>query len=711
MSHEIRTPMNAILGFAYLLTKVELNADAADLVRKIRNAGRSLQGIINDILDFSKIEAGRLEIEVAPFCLSDVLDNVAGIMAANAVHDEVTLLVSEPPGVDWLMGDALRIEQILVNLVSNAIKFTAEGHVELTVERLHLDMRQCRLRFCVRDTGIGIAPDQLERVFSPFAQADVSTTRRYGGTGLGLAICRQLVSLMGGSLDVHSEVGRGSEFRFDLDLPRAENADAAAPVDFPFVATVATENMLLGGTIRRTLEQMDWHVKVVGSCTELLGPGKFRPNPAAPNLLLLDWPADHQAALALIDQVRSADAAAVIIVLTTAKDRDAVVAQTSACRVSAVLNKPVTRASIRNCIDMAATRSANAPSASHFPAAGLRLQGIRVLAADDSDINREVIQRVLAYEGATVALVENGQQAVDWLKQHPKDVDIVLMDLQMPVLDGFDATRKIRAEHAFDRLPILALTAGVFNEHREAAAKAGMDGFIPKPVDVESAVIQIRQALGTEPAAAQPETPAPPLGEHLAAEQDAYPGLAIDAGLKIWLDAAVYRKYLRKFSVDYAGVAAKLACFAPHDAAAEAHKLKGAAANLALVEVAECAGELERLFRHSADANAALARLQSAMDTALASVALYLAADPSLVQAAVAPRADTSLTLGLLHEALVACDSDNPAMVEPILNKLAAMLPREQLAPPGASLADFDFRACEHALKALIATVQTSSEG
>ena len=366
MSHEIRTPMNAILGFAQLLARENLNPAHRLMIERINQSGRSLLGIINDILDFSKIEAGQMGIGSRPFRLDALLEQVDSLMGAKARDKGLEWRVEAPPIVGPLTGDALRLEQVLINLTGNAIKFTSSGGVFLRVRPLTIGEDSVRLRFEVEDTGIGMSETARAKLFQPFSQADGSITRRFGGTGLGLSICKRLVELMGGEIGVDSIEGQGSLFWFEL--PLARSADQAAPEQG--AAPVAT---------------------------------------------------------------------------------------------------------------------------------GPRLRGLRLLVVDDNRINLLVAENALKREGAEVVLVQDGQLAVDCLRASPEGFDAVLMDVQMPVLDGLAATREIRRDPRLQSLPVIAMTAGVLPEEREAALEAGMTDFHPKPIDIDDLTRLIRRNCQARP--------------------------------------------------------------------------------------------------------------------------------------------------------------------------------------------------------------------
>lgn len=711
MSHEIRTPMNAILGLSYLLEKGDLPAEGRDLAHKIVGAGRSLLRIIDDILDFSKIEAGHVEIEDEPFYVSEVLDNLATIMAAYASDKNIELVIAPPPSGDcYLRGDAQRLGQVLINLVGNAIKFTETGHVEAAISVLGDSEQQVTLRFTVRDTGIGISAEKQQEIFAPFSQADASITRRFGGTGLGLPISRRLVTLMGGELGIVSAAGRGSEFGFTLSFYRLPGTRFSAPEMARLNVLIADDSPVALEALKNAAVGLGWHAVTVNS-----GEAAFRHVLArkqarkSEEVLIVDWRMPGMDGLATVRAIRDAhpDDHDSIILLVTAHAREELLAHPDSALADAILSKPVAPSSLYNAV--AQVRRKRHGTVVEVPEVlrECRLAHVRVLVVDDSGINREVSKRILAGEGAQVVLVNDGRQAVDWLQAHAKEVDIVLMDLQMPVMDGYAATREIRDTLGLRHLPVIALTAGAFKEQKEAAAVAGMIDYISKPFDVEAAIALILKYVGRAHHLTTETLPSsdPEAGEPL---QD-LPGLAVERGMAIWKDVAVYRQYLRKFVDDYHDSAVTMAQAEPAVAATLAHKLTGAAGSLALTELAAMAAEADGVLRARKDSGAVLARLQEVMKTTLASIRRFADVDSSMPLART--DADNSRDIApLLQRTLEALDTDNPDAVRPVLLELGRILPSESLVALYRAVEDYDFRRGETLTRTLAVELGISLE-
>jgi signal transduction histidine kinase/CheY-like chemotaxis protein len=705
MSHEIRTPLNAILGLAYLLEQLALPGEANDLARKIRVAGRSLLGIINDILDFSKIESGKLQIENRPFRLGDVLDNLSTIMSSSAGEKDLELIIAPPPGkTSQLHGDAMRLEQVLINLAGNAIKFTERGHVELAVSVVAKEEQHITLRFSVRDSGIGIALDKQKEIFELFSQVDGSISRRFGGTGLGLAISRRLVACMGGELQVTSVPGSGSEFWFELRFEHGQDSWLAAPEMAGLKVLVADDNPIAREALCGTVQGLGWQATGVASGEAAIEHVQARAQHAQQTeVLLLDYKMPGLDGLATAKRIRQElndDHDPIIIMVTAYSSRERL-QHPDRHLADAVLSKPITASGLYNAVAHAlrVRQGVEALPATHTNA---RLIGMRILVVDDSDINREVAHRILASEGAHVELTNDGQQALDWLTKHPDGVQIVLMDVQMPVLNGYEATRQIRRNPALVNLPVVALTAGVFMEQQELANNAGMNAVITKPFDVDSAIAVIIKLTGWKPPLPNtaPASPALPRVDKLANDSQDMPGLAISAGLALWQDPARYRQYLRKFVQTYGDVVSTLQTLEPADAAALAHKFKGAASYMALKDVAALAEQVNADLHLGRNPAQSLRELDLAFGTALTSIHQY-APPESPGEVAMAAGFEATRLAELLQQLLQAFDTDQPSLIRPVLAELDTGLSGDRLQALHTALDDYDFRGGEAATRTL----------
>ena len=695
MSHEIRTPLNVVLGIAYILERMRLPSDASELVLKIRRAGRSLQSMINDVLDYSKIESGRLEIEHAPFNLSDILENLTDVMGANVGDKNVELVIRPPTReVNALCGDALRLGQILINLTGNAVKFTESGYVELAIETLALEADKVVLRFVVRDTGIGIPEDKRKELFKPFTQADASTTRRFGGTGLGLAISRELVELMGGTIDLVSRRGGGSEFSFSLPFDRVDAPVLSSPELSKLQVLIADDSAIARDTLRMTAETLGWTATVVDSGSEAVEYAlDEHPESPACDVIILDWKMPGMNGLAAARTIHDAlhGVHAPIILMATAQSRTSLLDEPDAALVDAVLSKPVTPSALYNAVARAKKLRDDLVAPERQMGEGRRLHGVRLLIVDDSDVNREVASRIFGGEGARIALVADGKQAIEWLDAHGSDVDMVLMDLQMPVMDGYETARIIRATPALAKLPIIALTAGAFKAQKDEAKAAGMDYYIAKPFDIEAAIALIQHlADRSDQALSTANKPTAGTARDLAA----------DRGLLLWKDAVVYKRYLRTFAESHRDADRKIRQLDAAAGAAMAHKLKGSAANLALESLAMAAQEVESKLSDHHDAARELDQLQSALRAALSAIDRYapLGADGSEHSPA---RIGSKEIKELLAQILQAFNADDPSVVEPLMAALAGAVSVARIGPLRAALESFDFRGGEQATRSL----------
>jgi two-component system, sensor histidine kinase and response regulator len=558
MSHEIRTPMNAIIGMSDLALRIQgLGARAFGYLGNIQRAGRSLLEIIDEILDFSKIESGHLEIERAEFDLRDVLDRVTALVGVRAAEKGLDLLLDTGPDVPRrLVGDALRIGQVLLNLCGNAVKFTANGEiVVVTVKLQKAQERQVLLRFAVRDTGIGIDTEGQKRLFQPFDQLDASTTRRYGGTGLGLAISRQLVERMGGRIGVRSESGKGSEFHFVLPLEVANTEPVSAlPAVRAGIRVLAVDDSAQSREIlRRQLAQLGCDHTVASSAEGALQELRTARTPY--DVVLLDWRMPQVDGFEAARQILSLPGAPPRIVLMAAYGADAVAQRARDEGFAAYLPKPFDEEALRAAMMRALGDAGHGAAADRPPDVRARvepdaspaatLKGRRILLVEDNELNQIVAVDLLqGVAGAEVTLAPDGRQALQRVEQ--MRFDLVLMDLQMPVMDGYEATRLLRGDPRSRDLPIVAMTAHAMARDREWCRAAGMDDFISKPFDpqqmfaVLAAVLQNREAASRADAVREPE---PRLGDG-----DTEPPVSFSLGLSRCLGRIeLYHKILQRF--------------------------------------------------------------------------------------------------------------------------------------------------------------------
>jgi PAS domain S-box-containing protein len=518
MSHEIRTPMNAILGMSHLALQSGLTARQQNYVQKVHASAESLLGIINDILDFSKIEAGKLDIESIPFELGDAVENKVSVLSMKAEEKGLELLLDMPTQtLTTLVGDPSRLGQVLLNLGNNAVKFTDVGEVVLTVQVIEQDTTSARLRFEVRDSGIGMDLEQQQRLFQPFTQADASTSRRYGGTGLGLAISRHLVHLMGGELAVESAPGRGSCFHFELHfglqpgsserLPRS-SGEALRDIRALVVDDNATARVVLSAMSQMLGLRVD---TAAGGEEALRFVEQADANDAPYQLLLLDWKMPGMDGVACVRALVERTALrhpAPVVLMTTAFGREEMRLRLieQKLEVGALLAKPVTPSALLDACTTALGRAPSAPSRDARREEALldhraTLAGAHILLVEDNAINQELVVDLLSRAGVAVRVASDGQLALDMLAR--ESFDAVLMDCQMPVMDGYAATRALRQQQQLRELPVIAMTANAMVGDREAVLAAGMNDHIAKPIDIDEMFATLAKWLAPRKQTAQ----------------------------------------------------------------------------------------------------------------------------------------------------------------------------------------------------------------
>ncbi|AHF05471.1 hypothetical protein MARPU_08065 [Marichromatium purpuratum 984] len=650
MSHEVRTPMNAVLGFLEILLDTPLQPDQRDLVGKVRRSARALLGLLNDILDFSKLDADKVELEMTPFVLDQLLRESAELFAVTAAEKGVELLIDAPRSLTGrYRGDALRLGQVLNNLLGNAIKFTDQGHVILAVRGEGVEDAQRWLRFEVRDTGIGISTEQATRLFQPFSQADISTTRRFGGTGLGLTICDRLIRLMGGDIGVDSREGEGSSFWFSLPLEIADGVAVAGHVEAltPGRVLVVDSHAEAREILARYLGGWRLVVDCVADADHALDRILQADQRAEPfSLVLADWRMLCHDGLRLLDQVHGADALGhrpATVVMVSAYEHQALLRAVAEASVKPdmVLRKPFTQSSLFDAIVELQQHGQvhlpePRPTAVSPYARAERIRGAKVLLVEDNQTNQEVALAMLGKMGLEVAVANNGREALARFAEHP--LDLVLMDLQMPEMDGFEATAALRATARGREVPIVAMTAAAFESDRERVSAVGMNDFIAKPVDPRQLVSVLLRWL---PGGAESGGEAG-MAEAVDVVSDTAPQPAAafeeldlaSARERLDGDEAVLRAVLDGFLRDVADWPAQLAAADEQSAQRLAHTLKGAAGNVGAVRVQHAAQALERALASAVDDETidglqaeCLAALESGMVALRAALAKDLAAN------------------------------------------------------------------------------------
>jgi PAS domain S-box-containing protein len=668
MSHEMRTPMNAIIGLAHLVLKTQLTQKQQDYIGKVHNAGRSLLAVINDILDFSKIEAGKLDIEEIEFALDDVIASVTTLTGEKAHDKGLEFLADVPPSVPMhLVGDPQRLGQILTNLVNNAIKFTERGEVRLKTECIARNGENVELCFSVRDTGIGMSPEQVSRLFQPFTQADMSTTRKHGGTGLGLTISRKLVEMMGGRIWLESQAAVGSTFFFTIPLGIGSEAgsERIVPAQLRKLnVLIVDDNSAAREILVNALYDVTANNDAVESGSEALAAVVRHDGHSPYDVIFMDWQMPDIDGLEATRQIKQDTAITKQprVVLVTAFGREEVREEAERLKIDGFLMKPVTRSMLVDALVTIFAPDAQEISRAVAESDSDRLRGVRILLAEDNEINQQIAVELLEAVGASVDVANDGREAVEMLMATGSEqrYNVVLSDLQMPVIDGYQFSAQIRADARFDRLPIIAMTAHATVEERQRCFAAGMNDHISKPIDAEVLFETVgrhcRPPRGAPIASVIASSPF--AVEHLPAIEglDAVTGLRRVAG-----NRKLYLKLLQQFVAQHVDTVTQLAAqldAGDHATAKRtAHTVKGTAGNLGARRVENAAADLEAAINEHSDA-ARLETWRCAFSEALSRLLAHL-----------------SLALGTQRTAVAnSTKAIEPAQVQPIVAHMLQQL-------------------------------------
>ncbi len=738
MSHEIRTPMNGVIAAVELVLNEEMPTKIEHYMKIIHSSAYSLLGIINDILDFSKIEAGKLELETDLFRLDEALDTVTDVFINKASGKRIEMLVDiDVKTPRALVGDSLRLQQIVKNLIDNAIKFTPKGGVILvSVKPISQTPDEAVLEFAVEDTGVGIAPEHIQILFKPFTQADASTTRKYGGTGLGLTICKQLVEMMDGEISVESELGEGSTFNFTVTLgrqPADQERKFVAPNDIyglqALVVDDSEDNRLI---IKKMLESFGLRVETASSgkaALERLKSIKISEKTEKPlKLIMMDWlmpGLDGIEASRIIRQELNLD---IPIIMMTAFGRETERHDAEKVGVNGFLTKPIYQSSLFNAILDAFGKEALAKAerkrqittkASIYKQ---RLKGARILVAEDNPTNQEIALAILEDAGIEAEIANNGKEALNALWN--RTFDAVLMDIQMPEMDGYETTRRIRKDLNMPKLPIIAMTAHAMKGDEEKCLRAGMNGYIPKPINQDvmfhtlwKAVGPIRRTFVTETmkpdGAPEPEAPA----AESAVLPDSLPGINIEETLSnLNIDQTTFKRILQGFYRNNRDTIDKMKTALADEDWDElrqmAHSLKGSAANIGAESLQKTAKALEIA---SADetlrppAPQVIDNLETSMKEVLESLASLLKPEKEKEEPEKIPVMNLAQALPVIQKLTESLELADPENIQASVQSMRPYLRRTVMQKLENNINDYEYDEALKILKEIIEQIQISS--